>query len=224
MGDGGETFGAANARAVQASYGAYARVYDWFARATASVGGVRAGCVEALDLDRGDTVVEFGCGPGVNLPVLREAVGPEGRVVGVDITGRMLRRARALVERRGWENVELVRGDAVAPPVREADGVLATFVTSLFDDPYAVVSRWCDLADSVVVTNFAPGENRVANAALWAFARGSARLFDASGGDVLGQLRERTDLSREALADHTDEVRRESYVFGTISLAAGRRL
>lgn len=218
-----ERTSAANARAIQASYGAYARIYDWFARATASVGGVRAGCVEALDLDRGDTVIEFGCGPGVNLPVLREAVGPEGRVVGVDITGRMLRRARALVKRRGWTNVELVCGDAVAPPIHEADGVLATFVTSLFDDPYSVVARWCGLADSVVIANFAPGGNRAANAALWAFARGSARLFDAEDTDVLGQLRERTDASARALADHTDEVRRESFVFGTISLVGGRR-
>jgi len=82
------------AHRIQRAYAVRARVYDWFARATASVGGVRAGCVRALDLDPGDTVVEFGCGPGVNVPALREAVGPTGHVVVVDITGAMLDRAR----------------------------------------------------------------------------------------------------------------------------------
>ena len=212
-----------DAARIQAGYGTYATVYDWFARLTAPVGGVRADCVDALRLSRGDTVVEFGCGPGVNLPALREAVGPEGRVIGVDITGPMLRRARARVERHGWENVSLVRGDATTTPIRSVDAVLATFVTSLFEAPYPVVARWCGLADTVAVTNFAPGDNRVGNAALWAFARASARLFDAAGTDVLDQLAERTADSRRALADHTDAVDTESYVLGTITLAVGRR-
>ena len=100
-------------RRIRRGYDAWARAYDWFARATASVGGVRAACVDALDLSPGDTVVEFGCGPGVNLPALRDAVGPNGRVVGVDVSPRMLDRAAGLVERRGWENVSLDRKSVV---------------------------------------------------------------------------------------------------------------
>jgi len=212
-----------DAARIQQGYGTYATVYDWFARLTAPVGGVRADCVDALDLSSGDTVVEFGCGPGVNLHALREAVGSDGRVIGVDITEPMLRRARTRVERRGWENVSLVRGDATTPPIRSADAVLATFVTSLFAAPYPVVAQWCALADTVAVTNFAPGESRVGNAALWGFARASARLFDAAGADVLDQLAERTAASRQALADHADAVDVESYLLGTITLAVGRR-
>jgi SAM-dependent methyltransferase len=214
----------ARADRIQAGYGRWARLYDWFARATAGVGGVRRGCVDALDLAPGDTVVEFGCGPGVNLPTLREAVGPDGRVVGVDITGPMLRRARGLVDRRGWENVSLLRGDATTPPVVSADGVLATFVTSLFPDAYAVVDRWCDIADSVAVANFVPRGNRAANAALWGFTRLNARLFDAAGGDALAQLEARTDASRDALADRMDTVETTRHVFGTIEINAGSRV
>ncbi|WP_394295472.1 class I SAM-dependent methyltransferase [Halorubrum kocurii] len=208
-------------RRIQRGYAAWARAYDWFARATASVGGVRAGCVRALDLEPGDTVVEFGCGPGVNAPALREAVGPTGRVVGVDVTGAMLDRARALAERRGWENVELVRGDATDPPVRSADAVLATFVTSLFADPYAVVSDWCDLADSVVVASFAPRGSRPANAALSAFARLNGRLFDAAGGDPLGQLDARTAAAGRAIADNAATATEERFLFGTVTMCAG---
>ncbi|RLM88360.1 methyltransferase domain-containing protein [Halobellus sp. Atlit-38R] len=210
-------------RRIQRNYGAWAPLYDWFARATSSIGGVRAGCVAALGLGPGDTVVEFGCGPGVNLPALREAVGPTGHVVGVDITGPMLDRARSRVARHGWENVSLVRGDATTPPISAVDGVLATFVTSLFEDPYAVVSRWCGLADSVVVANFVPRGSRPANAALDLFVRLNGRLFDVESADALSLLDERTADSRRALVDCMDEVASEEYVFGTIAVNAGRR-
>ncbi|EMA64646.1 methyltransferase type 11 [Halorubrum lipolyticum DSM 21995] len=211
-------------RRIQRGYAAWARVYDWFARATSSVGGVRAGCVRALDLDPGDTVVEFGCGPGVNVPALREAVGPTGRVVGVDVTGAMLDRARALAGRRGWENVAFVQGDATDPPIRSADAVLATFVTSLFGDPYAVVSDWCDIADSVVVAAFAPRGSRPANAALSAFARLNGRLFDLTGGDPLDRLDARTRAAGRAIVDNAATVTEERYLFGTITVCAGHRL
>ncbi len=209
------------AHRIQRAYAVRARVYDWFARATASVGGVRAGCVRALDLDPGDTVVEFGCGPGVNVPALREAVGPTGHVVGVDITGAMLDRARGMTERRGWENVSFVQADATDPPIRSADAVLATFVTSLFPDPYAAVSGWCELADSVVIAAFAPRGSRPANAALSAFARLNGRLFDAGGGDPLDQLDARTAAAQRALADTAETVTEERYLFGTITMCAG---
>ncbi|MFB6117380.1 class I SAM-dependent methyltransferase [Halosegnis sp.] len=210
------------ARRIQRDYGTWATVYDWFARATADIGGVRAGCVAALDLEPGDTVVEFGCGPGVNVPALRRSVGPEGRVVGIDITGPMLERAQTLVERHDWENVSLVCADATRPPVEDVDAVLATFVTTLFTDPYAVVSRWCELADRVVVATFAPRGNRTANAALWAFTRLNARLFDAPADGALAQLDERTAASRRALADHAACVETHRYVFDTVTIHAGR--
>lgn len=209
-------------RRIRRGYDAWARVYDRFARATASVGRVRAACVDALDLAPGDTVVEFGCGPGVNVPALRDAVGPTGRVVGVDISPRMLERATGLVERRGWENVSLVEADAERPPVAAADGVLATFVTSLFRDPYAVVSRWFEAADAVVLAAFVPEGNRAANAALRAFVALNGRLFDARTDDPAGRLAERTAAARHALDDHAAVRERGRHIFGTIAVEAGR--
>jgi len=214
---------ATHARRIQDNYSRWARIYDWTARATTGVGGVREGCLSALDIDPGDTVVEFGCGPGPNLPALRAAVGPSGHVVGVDITGRMLERARRLVARRDWANVSLVQADATTPPVVSADAVLATFVTSLFPDPYAVVTDWCEIADSVVVANFAPRGNAAANAALWGLTRVNTELFDAGGTNALDQLDERTAASRRALAESMDAVESETYVFGTITVSAGHR-
>ncbi len=100
----------------------------------------RRRAVAALGLRRGDTVVEIGCGTGLNLPLLREAVGPEGKVVGVNLTDAMLDKARRKAVERGWSNVTLVRQDALAFEFPEhVDGILSTFAISLIPECGQVV-------------------------------------------------------------------------------------
>jgi demethylmenaquinone methyltransferase/2-methoxy-6-polyprenyl-1,4-benzoquinol methylase len=74
--------------------------------------GFRAKAVDRLDLRPGETVLEIGCGTGRNLPFLSKAVGPHGRVLGVDLSPGMLARARALCKHNQWRNVELIESDA----------------------------------------------------------------------------------------------------------------
>jgi ubiquinone/menaquinone biosynthesis C-methylase UbiE len=81
----------------------------------------------AIDLrvNRGDSVLDIGCGTGRNFPHLREVVGPEGRIYGVDISPGMLSKARAERDRNGWTNIELVQCDAAEYAAPELlDGVL----------------------------------------------------------------------------------------------------
>ena len=129
----------------QEFYTRWAELYDAIARYTPGVAGFRARTADALALELGDTVVEMGCGTGANLGYLRERVGPEGAVVGVDFSPGVLDRAAEHVARNGWDNVHLVRGDATQAPIDGADAVLATFVVGMFADPGEVVDRWCDL-------------------------------------------------------------------------------
>lgn len=72
----------------------------------------RLRAVQALGLHAGDRVVEIACGTGLNFPLIEEAIGPRGRIVGVDLTDAMLARARNRVEAHGWSNVTLVQADA----------------------------------------------------------------------------------------------------------------
>jgi ubiquinone/menaquinone biosynthesis C-methylase UbiE len=65
------------------------RAADWDARFAGDGPAYRA-AVTALALRRGDRVLDAGCGTGRALPALREAVGPEGTVLGVDLTEAML--------------------------------------------------------------------------------------------------------------------------------------
>lgn len=91
--------------------------------------------VEALKLDRGDTVVELGCGTGLNFRFLRDRVGPEGKVVGVDLTADMLSSARQRIERHKWTNIDLIECDAVAYNFPErVDGIISTFAITLIPE------------------------------------------------------------------------------------------
>ncbi|WP_267643653.1 class I SAM-dependent methyltransferase [Haloarchaeobius amylolyticus] len=102
---------------------------------------IRRETVEQLGVEPGDTVLDLGCGPGVNLAMLREAVGPGGQVIGLDLSRKMLDRARTRLEERGWQNVSLVQADATAPHVQadQLDGVLATTAVSATPDVRSTV-------------------------------------------------------------------------------------
>src|ERR1700753_1970056 len=68
--------------------------------------------VAALGLRPGDTVIDMACGTGLNFPLLQQAVGPGGRITGVDLTDAMLARAQDRIKANGWSNVSLVQADA----------------------------------------------------------------------------------------------------------------
>lgn len=123
----------------------------------------RKQAVAALGLKPGDTVVEIGCGTGLNFKNLREAVGEEGRIVGVDLTDAMLDQAEQRIARQGWSNVMLVQCDAATyefPP--EVQGVLSTFALTLVPEYERVIARATDALATggrLVVLDFRQPEN-----------------------------------------------------------------
>jgi ubiquinone/menaquinone biosynthesis C-methylase UbiE len=69
----------------------------------------RQAAAALLKLEPGLRVLDAGCGTGQSLEVLAPGVGESGRVVGVDLSSGMLRRAERRAEARGWSQVSLVR-------------------------------------------------------------------------------------------------------------------
>lgn len=72
-----------------------------------------------LALVPGDIVLDVACGPGNFTEALARRVGPEGLVIGLDISAAMLARASRRVRRAGLGNVLLIRGDALALPFHD---------------------------------------------------------------------------------------------------------
>lgn len=77
------------------------------------------GLFEAVELSEGDRVLDVGCGTGIVARMAAERVGPNGRVLGVDLNDSMLSTARRLAEGTNGSKLEWRQADATALPVDE---------------------------------------------------------------------------------------------------------
>lgn len=105
------------------------------------VGGLTqhsAAVFPALNVRKGDRVLDVGCGFGDTTSKLAELVGPSGEVVGIDCCDAFLAYARKDAADRGVANVSFIRGDAeIALPTSQFDFVFARFGTMFFANPVA---------------------------------------------------------------------------------------
>jgi SAM-dependent methyltransferase len=90
----------------------------------------------AYGISSGDRVLDIGCGTGLTTREAAHRAAP-GRVVGVDVSERMLERARELTTAEGLDNVTYELGDAQVHPFEPAayDVAISRFGTMFFSDP-----------------------------------------------------------------------------------------
>jgi demethylmenaquinone methyltransferase/2-methoxy-6-polyprenyl-1,4-benzoquinol methylase len=120
-----------NENPIVKAYRKYASSYDLAVKLYSllglKIGKYRKMTVNALELSEGDIVVELGCGTGLNFPLVLDKIGPDGKLIGVDITDKMLDQASIRVKENGWKNVELVQSDfADYEFPNELDGIFTT--------------------------------------------------------------------------------------------------
>lgn len=121
---------------------------------------VRAEAIALLDVSRGATVIDVGCGTGLSFAGLRERIGPKGRIVGIEPSPEMLALARARVERSGWTGIELLAATAGEAVLRgRADAALFHFTHDVLRDPEAL---------DHVLAHLKPGAHVVAAGLQWA--------------------------------------------------------
>ena len=86
----------------------------------------------------GETVLDVGSGAGVDAIIAAMAVGPDGRVIGVDMTPEMLEAARRNSDRMGFSNIEFREGLVERLPVdaKSVDLVISNGVLNLTVDKY----------------------------------------------------------------------------------------
>src|SRR5437762_2829088 len=102
----------------------------------------RLRAVQALGLRAGDRVIDIACGTGLNFPLIEEAIGPDGRIVGVDLTDAMLAQARDRIAANGWSNISLVQADAADFDFpAEVNAILSTYALSQVPACAAVIAH-----------------------------------------------------------------------------------
>jgi arsenite methyltransferase len=104
-----------------------------------------SGCgspLDAVTLTPGQTVVDFGCGAGLDLLIAARRVGPDGRVIGIDGSVNMVRTARRAAAEAGLSNIDVRVGDIRRPPLRAGtvDVLLSNCVLGMFPDKQEVLS------------------------------------------------------------------------------------
>lgn len=101
------------------------------------------GCGNPLtiaDLKAGETVLDLGSGAGFDAFLAAKSVGKEGKVIGVDMTPEMIKKAKKNAEKMGVGNVEFRLGEIEKLPVPDnsVDVVLSNCVINLSPDKRAV--------------------------------------------------------------------------------------
>ncbi len=140
-------------------------------------GYARKKAVGELRLPPGSTVLDLACGTGLNFPLLVEALGPEGRIIGLDYSHGMLSEARAKIERNDWANITLIHEDArnvnaallqEVTGVAQVDGLICTLGLTVVPDWQQVFERSFSLLKS-------GGRCVLMDGRTW---RGPARVFN----------------------------------------------
>ena len=141
----------------QPAYGEDACSYD---QRTGAFQSYRRAIVEALPVRRGQVVLDVGSGTGLCCGLLREKVGPQGGVVGIEESSEMAAVARERIAGEGWRNVTVVESpaeDAQVPVT--ADAALFCAVHDILQSPDALRN---------VMKNLRPGAQVAAGGGKWA--------------------------------------------------------
>ena len=141
----------------QPAYGERARSYE---RDTEAFQPYRRAVVEALPLRSGEVVLDVGCGTGLCCGLLRDKVGPEGGVVGIEESPEMAALARDHIASEGWDNVTVVQAQAEDAEIGlTADAALFCAVHDILQSPGALRN---------VMASLCPGAWVAAGGGKWA--------------------------------------------------------
>ena len=120
----------------RAFYNKISHVYDLLSER--SEAPMRKAGMELLKAKPGESVLEIGFGTGHTLVSLAKAVGPKGRVFGLDLSDKMARLTKENLTKAGlMERARIRCGDAAQLPylTGSMDGVFMSFTLELFDTP-----------------------------------------------------------------------------------------
>jgi demethylmenaquinone methyltransferase/2-methoxy-6-polyprenyl-1,4-benzoquinol methylase len=180
----------------------------------------RLRAIRALGLRAGDSVVDVACGTGLNFPMIRDAIGPDGRIIGVDLTDAMLAQAQDRIAANGWSNISLVQADVAEFEFpAEVDAILSTYALSQVPECAQVIAHGAAALTAggrwVVLDLKVP-----AKTPRWLAQLGTAMLRPFAAIDEW-TMRRPWEAIRVAMHDELADSSWTELFFGTAFLAAG---
>ena len=92
--------------------------------------------IDSLDIQKGDSILDVGCGTGTTTLLLSEKVGPEGKVTGLDISVPMLARTLELAIENNKTNISIINKDVQENELDDQyDHLFSRFGVMFFTDP-----------------------------------------------------------------------------------------
>lgn len=173
-------------------------------------------------LTRGDRVLVFCCGTGLDFPYILRRIGTEGEIVGVDLSAEMLGRAKARIRRHQWENIELVEADVTEfryAVGRQFDAGVCTLGISIIPDymaAYAALLSHVKEQGEIII-----GDMQLASGWLARFNPITIFLARKFGGSLEGHKNSRELRSRmeRELAD----VKKRGFFFESYYYCIGKK-
>ncbi len=181
----------------------------------------RRRAIQRLNLKRGDRVLEIGCATGLTFPFIREAIGEEGEIIGLDYSKALLRKAEERIKKKNWKNIRLVQQEASQLSLNEeVDGVLSIYTMPLVYDYREAIKRAVDLLKDngrlvILSSKHTSGFFRFLNP----LASLANRPFVPRGESSIKSWEEIWEIMRGLLR----EVKIESFFFDLIYLAWGTK-
>jgi ubiquinone/menaquinone biosynthesis C-methylase UbiE len=106
----------------------WARIWDFVLSVVGFDIAFRELAVDKLNLNVGDVVLDLACGTGLNFAYLERKVGKEGKIIALDYSSEMLKKAEEKIEQQRWRNITLFERDASDFELDEkVDAVLCTW-------------------------------------------------------------------------------------------------
>jgi trans-aconitate methyltransferase len=191
------------------TYFALAQDYE---RRTTLFPGWRERLIQRLAPRRGDTVIDVGCGPGLNFAALQARIGPSGTIIGIDESPQLLTVAAHHAVLRGWNNVQLINAPTETAKIpAAADAALFCAAHDVLQSPAALTHIVAHLRPDAAI---AAGGWKWPSRWLWPLRLLVTALHSPYLTDVTG-----LDQPWRLLADHVTHLRLTEVGFGTGYLA-----
>lgn len=135
----------------------YRRLAPSYDRRIVLTAPLRRRVVDRLRLAAGETCLEVACGTGINFGLIERRIGPEGHLIGLDLSPEMLAQARERTERAGWRNVSLVEASVEQGRLPAmADAVLFSLTHDVLQMPDGLANLFAQAKPGARVAAFGP--------------------------------------------------------------------